>query len=89
MQNPLQNTFDLHYAIIDLENQLFVFFLSGCLRQVLLYIENTYKVKWLNVRHKNLPATYTQKLHSERPPYPSTADTDTSRVPRSALLHRQ
>ena len=31
------NTFDLHSAIIGLENQFFVFFLSGCFRQVLLY----------------------------------------------------
>ena len=31
------NTFDQHYAIIGLENQLLVFFLSGGLRQVLLY----------------------------------------------------
>ena len=30
------NTFDLHQAIIGLENQLLLFFLSGCLRQVLL-----------------------------------------------------
>ena len=28
------NTFDLHYAIIGLENQCLVFFLSGRLRQV-------------------------------------------------------
>ena len=33
------NTFDLHYAIISFENFL-VFFLSGRLRQVLLYIIN-------------------------------------------------
>ena len=32
------NTFDLHVAIISLENQFLVFFLSGCLRQVLLYL---------------------------------------------------
>ena len=32
------NTFDLHEAIIGLENQFFVFFLSGRLRQILLYI---------------------------------------------------
>ena len=31
------HTFDLHYAIISLENQFLVFFLSGRLRQVLLY----------------------------------------------------
>ena len=31
------NTFDLHLAIIGLENQFLVFFLSGCLRQGLLY----------------------------------------------------
>ena len=31
------NTFDLHYAIICIENQFLVFFLSDCLRQVLLY----------------------------------------------------
>ena len=30
------NTFDLHYAIIGLEKQFLVFFLSGRLRQVLL-----------------------------------------------------
>ena len=30
------NTFDLHLAIIGLENQFLDFFLSGCLRQVLL-----------------------------------------------------
>ena len=33
------NTFDLHLAIIGLENQFLVFFLSGRLRQVLLYNE--------------------------------------------------
>ena len=33
------NTFDLHLAIIGLENQCFVFFLSGRLRQVLLYLK--------------------------------------------------
>ena len=32
------NTFDLHKAIICLENQLLVFFFSGRLRQVLLYL---------------------------------------------------
>ena len=33
------NTFDLHYAIIGLENQFLVFFLSGRLiKQVLLYM---------------------------------------------------
>ena len=31
------NTFDLHEAIIGLENQFLVFFLSGRLRQVSLY----------------------------------------------------
>ena len=31
------NTFDLHQAIIGLEKQFLVFFLSGCLRQVLLH----------------------------------------------------
>ena len=31
------NTFDLHLAIIGLENQFLIFFLSGRLRQVLLY----------------------------------------------------
>ena len=31
------NTFHLHEAIIGLENQFMVFFLSGRLRQVLLY----------------------------------------------------
>ena len=30
-------TFDLHKAIIGLENHSLVFFLSGCRRQVLLY----------------------------------------------------
>ena len=35
-------TFDLHLAIIGLENQFLVFFLSGCLRQVLLYITNIF-----------------------------------------------
>ena len=30
------NTFDLHYAIIGLENQYIAFFLSDSLRQVLL-----------------------------------------------------
>ena len=34
------NTYDLHYAIIGLENQVLVFFLSGHLRQVLLYKRN-------------------------------------------------
>ena len=32
------NIFDLHQAIIRLENQYLVFFLSGRLRQVLLYL---------------------------------------------------
>ena len=32
----LCNTFDLHKAIIGLENQILVF-LSGCFRQALLY----------------------------------------------------
>ena len=31
------NSFDLHLAINGLDNQFLVFFLSGCLRQVLLY----------------------------------------------------
>ena len=31
------NTFDLHKGIIGFENQFFVYFLSGHLRQVLLY----------------------------------------------------
>ena len=31
------NTFDLHLAILSLGNQFLVFFLSGRLRQVLLY----------------------------------------------------
>ena len=31
------NTYDLHLAIIGLENQFFFFFWGGCLRQVLLY----------------------------------------------------
>ena len=35
------NTFDLHYAIIGLENQFLIFFLSGRLRQVLLYLTTT------------------------------------------------
>ena len=34
------NTFDQHWAIIGLENQFLVFFLSGCLRQVLLYTDD-------------------------------------------------
>ena len=34
------NTFDLHLEIIGLEKQSLVFFLIGCLRQVLLYIAN-------------------------------------------------
>ena len=38
------NTFDLHHEIIGLENTFSVFFLSGCLRQVLLY--------WLSVNEK-------------------------------------
>ena len=33
------NTFDLHEGIIGLENQFLLFFLSGRLRQVLLYID--------------------------------------------------
>ena len=33
------NTIDLYQAIIGLENQFLVFFLSGRLRQVLLYFE--------------------------------------------------
>ena len=41
LQNaPLEafcNTFDLYKVIIGLENQILVFFLSGRLRQVLLY----------------------------------------------------
>ena len=32
------NTFDLHKAIIGIENRFLVFFLSGRLRQVLLYM---------------------------------------------------
>ena len=32
------DTFDLHKARINLENQFLVFFLSGCLRQVLLFL---------------------------------------------------
>ena len=32
------NIFDLHKAIIGLENYLLVFFLVDCLRQVLLYV---------------------------------------------------
>ena len=32
------NTFDLHYVTISLENQFLVFFLSGHLRQVILYV---------------------------------------------------
>ena len=35
----VEDTFDLHQAIISLVNQFLVFFLSGCLRQALLYIE--------------------------------------------------
>ena len=35
------NTFDLHLAIIRLENLLFGLFLSGNIRQVLLYTEMT------------------------------------------------
>ena len=31
------STFDMHKAIICLENLFFVVFLSGCLRQVILY----------------------------------------------------
>ena len=38
------NTFDLHLAIIDLDNQFLVFFLSGHLRQVLLYIKNYFEI---------------------------------------------
>ena len=38
------NTFDLHLAIIGLENQFLVFFLSGGLRQVLLYVLNLYLI---------------------------------------------
>ena len=42
-----RNTFDLHKAIIGLESQFLVFFLSDSLRQVLLYgkyskISNTF-----------------------------------------------
>ena len=33
------NTLDLHQAKIGIENQFLVFFLSGRLRQVLLYLE--------------------------------------------------
>ena len=36
------NTFDLRYAIISLEKQFFVFFLSGCLRHILLYLKCFY-----------------------------------------------
>ena len=41
LQNALFNTFDLHLAIMGLENQFLVFFLSGCVRPVLLYITST------------------------------------------------
>ena len=34
------NTFDLHEAINSLENEVLVFFLSGRLRQVLLYLDD-------------------------------------------------
>ena len=34
------NTFDLHQAIIGVENQFLVFFLSDHLRQVLLYTDD-------------------------------------------------
>ena len=38
LQNaPILQYFDLHKAIIGIENQFSVFFLSGHLRQVLLY----------------------------------------------------
>ena len=43
-QGAFCNTFDLHYAIIGLENTSnFLFFLSGLLRQVLLFT-NTIKL---------------------------------------------
>ena len=35
---PFCNDFDLHSAIIGIENQFMVFYLSGRLRQVLLYL---------------------------------------------------
>ena len=38
------NTFDLHYAVIGRKSQFSVFFLSGRLRQVLLYFNATYIV---------------------------------------------
>ena len=37
------NTFDLHLAIIGLENQFSVFFFSGRLKQVLLYLVGNLK----------------------------------------------
>ena len=37
-QEAFCNTFDLHYVIIGLEKTQFFVFLSGLLRQVLLYI---------------------------------------------------
>ena len=40
------NTFDLHLAIIGLENQFLVFFLIGRLRQVLLYINYVFYTHW-------------------------------------------
>ena len=40
------NTFDLHYMVIDLENQFLVFFLSGHLMQVLLYTKPLIHFVW-------------------------------------------
>ena len=45
------NTFDLHEAMIGLENQCLVFFLSGRLRQVLLGVV----VEVVLIEHISLP----------------------------------
>ena len=45
------NTFDLHYAVIGLENQVLEFFLIDRLRQVLLYLLNTLRRSTVKVEH--------------------------------------
>ena len=44
-------TFDMHQAIIRLEdNNCFVFYLNGCLRQVLLYCQNSFVILLPSIR---------------------------------------
>ena len=54
------NTFDLHYAIIGLVKKTFFRFLSGLLRQVLLY---TIKLSLMSIQFEKLK----KKKNSDRP----------------------